>query len=121
MKKTILIVLILNSLAIHAKDTPPLNAKAFLLKNIPNGIYTEFSCSRAVYAFGNKNCSITCKESDKIIFTIVNVKKAFYSRSKDRVGLVVDTFENSNERKGVDSFASFSSEVSCVFNKLEFL
>lgn len=94
-------------------------AKEYLNHNVPNGIYSEFTCPQTIYTFGDKRCTIICKESDKTIFEIVNVRIAYYSRSSDRVAIVIDTFENSNIRKGIDSYASLSSTVSCFFNQLK--
>lgn len=95
--------------------------KDFLEKQAPEGIYAEYSCPIvSSFSFdGNSKCSVTCRDYNAIIFTLPNVRKAYISRSSDRVALAIDTFPDGYSADSTtDYLASLSSSVSCIFSAL---
>jgi len=95
--------------------------KDFLNKQVPGGIYAEYSCP-IVGAFsfdGKSQCAVSCRDYNAEIFFIDNVRKAYISRSADRVALAIDSFsDGSSVDSATDSLASFAATVSCVFTAL---
>ena len=95
--------------------------KDYLDKQVPGGIYAEYSCP-IVGAFsfdGKSKCAVSCRDYNAEIFFIDNVRKAYISRSADRVALAIDSFSDGySVDSATDSLASFAATVSCVFTAL---
>jgi len=113
-------------LTVFAVDIDPASLsseiiKDFLEEQSPGGIYAEYSCPIvSSFSFdGNNKCSVSCRDYNAIIFTLPNVRKAYISRSSDRISLAIDIFSDGYSADSpTDYLASFSSSVSCIFNGL---
>ena len=96
------------------------NPLTYLEKQVPKGVISEYACSdNTPFSFDKKDqCKATCQFGSNIIFTSSNVKNLFFSRSSERVALVVQLFEK-NEIEGYeDIIGSFDTRVSCFFSGL---